>query len=198
MLFKSGLRQGLALIVLGVVLFVTASSFAQAEAPKTTLFDVSIPKSVETVTGNKKLVLDTWLAFWRGDVEAGLANMTDDVTWYLPTSLKVGGLIDGKDALRKFRNSVEPHGSMKIFLELHLRIVGVYGDGNTVVLEDRGKGRLRNGQAYENETVKVVEIENGKIKHVREYADTVKAMAVNALIPESELNLDRRSSTGTP
>jgi ketosteroid isomerase-like protein len=187
--YKSGLNQKLALVAVGIVLLVSAPTFAQAEASKSSS-DVFIPDSVKTVTGNKKLVLDTWLAFWRGDVEAGLANMTDDVTWFNPTSLKVGGMINGKDALRKFRKTVEPHGSYNIFLELHTRIVGIYGDGNTVVLEDTGAGRLKNGQAYENETVKVVEIENGKIKHVREYADTAKAMAVNALVPDHGSSAD--------
>jgi ketosteroid isomerase-like protein len=141
-----------------------------------TNWDVAIPASAEHLTGNKKLVFDTWRAFWRGDVETGLANMTDDVSWFIPGAMKTSGLKDGKDAVRAFRQ-----GNLNIFRENHHTVVGVYGDGNTVILELSAKAVLTNGQPYENAGVTVWEIEDGKIRRVREYVDTHKAMAVNAL-----------------
>jgi ketosteroid isomerase-like protein len=148
--------------------------------------DVSIPEAAQHVSGNKKLVLDTWQAFHRGDVEAGLANMTQDVTWFAPGSGKLSGLKDGKDAVRRFRL-----GLRMPFAELHLNMRGLYADGDTVVMELSSRGRLSNGQPYENAGVTVWEIRDGKIAHVREYADTQKALALTAA-------LEHRPQSGAP
>jgi hypothetical protein len=125
---------------------------------------------------NKLLVKNTWDAFWRGDIDAGLANMADDVTWFTPGTMALSGLKAGKDAIRQFRFS-----ELDIFLELRRTVVGLYGDGNTVILEVRAEGRLRNGDPYENAGCVVWEVENGKIARVRQYVDTQKALAINAI-----------------
>ena len=54
---------------------------------------------------NKSLVYDTWQAFWRGDIEAGLANFADDATWLVPGRLKASGIKRGKEEIRRFRES---------------------------------------------------------------------------------------------
>jgi uncharacterized protein len=123
---------------------------------------------------NKRLVRETWQAFWRGDVEAGLLNMADDVTWFIPGNMKTSGLKRGKAEVGKFR-----HNNLDIFLELQRNVVGLYAEGATVVLEVAASGRLKNGNAYENAGCVVWEIENGKIQRVREYIDTAKAAAIN-------------------
>src|SRR5207245_981446 len=110
--------------------------------------------------GNKQIVLETWLAFQHGDVEAGLANMTEDVTWLAPGANGLSGLKDGKDALRKFRR-----GELKLFTDLHHKVVGIYGDGNTVVMELSSWGHIINGQPYDNAGVTVWDFEGSKIKH---------------------------------
>jgi uncharacterized protein len=148
--------------------------------------EVTIPEVARHVNGNKKLVLDSWQAFHRGDVEGGLTNMSEDVTWLAPGSGKLSGLKDGKDAVRKFRL-----GLRMPFAELHLNMRGLYADGDTVVMELNSRGRLRNGQPYENAGVTVWEIRDGKIAHVREYADTQKALALTAA-------LEHRPPSGAP
>jgi len=142
---------------------------------------VTIPDAAQNLTGNKKLVFDTWVLFWRGDVEGGLANMTDDVTWMVPGAMKTSGLKNGKDAVRKFRQN-----NLKIFTDIQTKVVGIYQDGNTVVMEMSSEATLWNGEPYENAGITVWEIERGKIRHVREYVDTQKAMAVNARFAESQ------------
>ena len=131
---------------------------------------------------NKKLVKDTWDAFWRGDIAAGLANMSDDITWLTPGTMTLSGLRKGKDAIRQFRFT-----ELDIFLELQRTVVGLYGDGDTVILEVKAEGRLRNGEPYENAGCVVWEVENGKIVRVRQYVDTQKALAINKLFEGEKL-----------
>jgi ketosteroid isomerase-like protein len=128
---------------------------------------------------NKKIVKATWDAFWRGDIEAGVANMSDDITWFTQGDMKMAGTKVGKDAIRKFRFT-----ELDVFKDLKRDVVGVYGDGNTVVMELKAVGHLRNGEPYENGGVVVYELDNGKIVRVRQYVDTQKAMALNALFDE--------------
>ena len=136
---------------------------------------------------NKRLVKDTWDAFWRGDIDAGLANMAEDVTWFTPGTMALSGLKTGKDAIRQFR-----FNELDIFLELRRTVVGLYGDGNTVILEVRAEGRLSNGDPYENAGCVVWEVEDGKIKRVRQYVDTQKALAINALFNKPDAAADPR------
>jgi ketosteroid isomerase-like protein len=128
---------------------------------------------------NKKIVKDTWDAFWRGDIEAGVANMADDITWYTQGAMTMAGTKTGKDAIRKFRFT-----ELDVFKELKRTVIGIYGDGNTVVMEMKAVGALRNGEPYENAGVVVWELKDGKIVHVRQYVDTQKAMALNALFDD--------------
>jgi ketosteroid isomerase-like protein len=175
-LSRLGVLRGMAMAALS---FFVRPVFAQQVLSNSPTSDVTIPESAQGLTGDKKLVFDTWVAFWRGDVERGLANMTDDVTWLVPGSMKTSGLKDGKDAVRKFR-----HNNLSLFSEIHTKVVGIYSDGNTVVMEMSSTAKLKNGQPYENAGITVWDMENGKIKRVREYVDTYKAAALNAMIAD--------------
>jgi ketosteroid isomerase-like protein len=128
---------------------------------------------------NKRIVKETWDAFWRGDIEAGVANMSDDITWLAPGSNKMSGLKVGKDAIRQFRFT-----ELGVFRDLQRNVLGLYGDGDTVILEVKAEGHLRNGEPYENAGCVVWQLRDGKIAHVRQYVDTQKAMALNALFKE--------------
>lgn len=130
-----------------------------------------------SIEDNKQLVMATWLAFWRGDIEEGVANMTDDIQWFTPGSNPLCGWKRGKDAIRAFR-----FGELDIFEELNREIIGLYGDGDTVVMESQAVGRLSNGAPYDNAACVVWQIRDGKIHSVRQYVDTEKAAAISALI----------------
>jgi len=139
------------------------------------------------VAANKKIVKDTWDAFWRGDVDAGVANMSDDIAWFTPGTNAMAGWKRGKDAIRQFR-----FNELGIFRELKREVVGMYGDGNTVIMEARATGWLKNGDPYENAGCVVWELENGKIVRVRQYVDTQKAMAISALFDkDGQLKADK-------
>ena len=141
----------------------------QGASKQTTRDSVSIEK-------NKALVIETWQAFWRGDIDAGIDNLADDATWYVPGTNSMSGLKTGKENIRKFRFS-----GRSVFAELRRDIVGLYGDGDIVVMEAHAEGTLKNGAPYTNDGCVVWELKDGKVIHVREYVDTLKAVAIDAL-----------------
>ena len=74
-----------------------------------------------------------------------------------------------------------PAARAKIFPNgLACEIHRVYGDGDTVILELTNRGKLANGKDYENEYCFVFEVENGKVRRVREYVDTQKVVTLTS------------------
>ena len=124
---------------------------------------------------NKEMVKATWTAFGKGDLKTAFANMADNVSWLIPGSIAgVSGVKRGKDEILKFMGSVGavmPEG-------MHSEITRAYADGDTVILEVTSKAKVSNGKSYENEYCFVFEVENGKIRRIREYTDTQKAKEI--------------------
>jgi ketosteroid isomerase-like protein len=55
----------------------------------------------------------------------------------------------------------------------------MWAEGPWVIVEARGRGQLKNGNAYDNRYVFVIETAAGKIRTVREYMDTAYAGRVS-------------------
>lgn len=123
---------------------------------------------------NKELVTKTWRAFISGDLDGALANMSDEISWVIPGNLpNVSGLKRGKDAIRSFGKNAQvafPAGLKSEIHKVHAT------DDNTVVLELTNQGKAANGKDYRNEYCFIFEVENGKVRRIREYVDllTVK------------------------
>jgi|ERR1700722_4606204 ketosteroid isomerase-like protein len=121
---------------------------------------------------NKEMVKATWTAFGKGDIKTAFGNMADNVSWLIPGNISgVSGVKRGKDEIVKFMTSIAgvmPEG-------MHSEISRAYADGDTVILEVTNKAKVSNGKNYENEYCFVFEVENGKIRRIREYTDTQKA-----------------------
>jgi hypothetical protein len=127
-----------------------------------------------TAEQNKEMVTKTWRAFITGDLDTALANMSDEISWVIPGNLKsVSGLKRGKQAVRDFGSNISrafPQG-------LNSEIAKVHAAGDdTVIIELTNHGKAANGKDYRNEYCFVFELENGKVRRVREYVDllTVK------------------------
>ena len=121
---------------------------------------------------NKEMVKTTWMAFAKGDIKTAFGNMADNVSWLVPGSIDgVSGVKRGKDEILKFMAGIGPRleGGMDSVVSR------AYADGDTVILEVTNKAKTKSGKTYENEYAFVFEIENGKIRRVREYTDTQKA-----------------------
>ncbi|MBO0714408.1 MAG: nuclear transport factor 2 family protein [Acidimicrobiales bacterium] len=55
----------------------------------------------------------------------------------------------------------------------------VWAEGSWVTVEARGRGQLKNGNAYDNRYVFIVEVAGDKIRTIREYMDTAYAGRVS-------------------
>lgn len=122
---------------------------------------------------NAEVVRKTWQDLIGGKVEAALANMSEDVSRLIPGNVpNVSGLRRGKEEVRKFVSGIGqafPQG-----LQTEIRKTHAAGDAVIVKLTNRGKAF--NGKDYENEYCFVFELENGKIRRIREYVDMHKVV----------------------
>jgi uncharacterized protein len=97
--------------------------------------------------------------------------MADNVSWLVPGNTPTSGLKRGKEEILKFMS-----GFSQAFPEgMKIEIRKTYCDGDTVILELTNRGKVSNGKNYENEYCFVFELENDKIRRIREYVDTQKA-----------------------
>ena len=130
-----------------------------------------------SVEANKELVTNFWNAFSKGDIKAAFALLSDEISWLIPGNLpNLSGLRQGKAEILNFAR-----GAAKMFPGgLKSEIHRIYGDGNTVLIEMTNRGKLFNGRDYDNEYCFVFEVEEGKIRRVREYVDTQKVKELSA------------------
>jgi len=129
--------------------------------------------SIET---NKELVTNFWSAFAKGDIKTAFASLSDEVSWLIPGNLPISGLRKGKPEILNFAR----HAAKMFPSGLKSELRRIYGDGDTVLIEMVNRGQLFNGRDYENDYCFVFEIENGKIRRVREYVDTQKVAELSA------------------
>ncbi len=123
---------------------------------------------------NERLVLDTWNAFLRGDVRSAFANLTEDATWTVPGLTEISGVKRGKGEIVGFLRVVAqafPNG-------LRSEIRKVHSTPNAVILELTNRSETVAGRAYENDYCFVFDVEDGKIRAIREYVDTERAAAI--------------------
>jgi len=125
-----------------------------------------------TAAQNKEMVVATWTAFGSGDIKTAFANMADNVSWLIPGNIPgTSGVKRGKDEILKFMSGIG-----NVFPEgLKSEITRAHATDDAVILELTNRGKVSNGKFYENEYCFVFELENGKIRRIREYVDTQKA-----------------------
>jgi ketosteroid isomerase-like protein len=124
---------------------------------------------------NKRIAIETWSAMGKGQLDAAMANMSDNVSWLVPGTIPgVSGVKRGKEEIRKFMSGIG-----QVFPEgLQSEVRKSYVDGDTVILELVNRGKVANGKFYENDYCFVFEFEAGKIRRIREYVDTQKAKEI--------------------
>ena len=109
---------------------------------------------------NKRAAMAAWQAFRTRDPGQIAAVFTEDAEWLAPTNNAT---------------AVAPKGPWHIVGRDQIaRSRGFYADGNIVVIEQRLRATLANGNAYDNDYCFVFELENDLIRRVREYMDTAK------------------------
>ncbi|HXE74296.1 MAG TPA: nuclear transport factor 2 family protein [Candidatus Xenobia bacterium] len=125
--------------------------------------------------GAKDLVRGFFSASGRGDIEAALGLLADDVTWTVSGTTSFSGQYVGKKVL--VEKLVGPlFGRLKagIVMTIH----NLVAEGDCVVAEATGEAETREGRPYRNTYCFVFRIRDGKIAGVTEYMDTALVTAV--------------------
>jgi ketosteroid isomerase-like protein len=128
-----------------------------------------------SITDNKQVVLDFFAAGERGDMEACLALLSDDVTWTNIGTTDFSGTYAGKDAV--MHDLIGP-----LFAQLEdgiwSTIENLVAEGDVVVVQSGAKARTLDGVPHDNFYCQGIRIQEGKICSVKEYFDTELAARV--------------------
>jgi len=118
---------------------------------------------------NKQLIQNMFAELSKGNAEAFLGNMTDDVRFTIIGTTKYSGTFNGKQELIS-----KLLGPLSSQLEGGLTITpdNFIADGDYVAMQARGQSKTKTGKSYNNTYCQVFRIANGKVKEVVEYLDT--------------------------
>jgi ketosteroid isomerase-like protein len=118
---------------------------------------------------NKETIRTMFAELGKGNADAFLGSMSDDVKFTLIGNTKFSGVFNGKQEF--IAKVLAPLGAA---LENGLVITpdNLIADGEFVAMQSRGKSTAKNGKSYNNTYCHVFCIANGKIREVTEYLDT--------------------------
>jgi ketosteroid isomerase-like protein len=118
---------------------------------------------------NKKLIQDMFAELSKGNAQAFLNNMADNVKFTIIGTTKYSGTCNGKQEL--ISKVLQP---LTAQLEGGLTITpeNFIADGDYVAMQARGKSNTKSGGTYNNTYCQVFRIANGKVQEVTEYLDT--------------------------
>jgi len=130
---------------------------------------------IENKNDNLKVVQDFYGALGKGDIPTVLSMITDDAEWDMPHPRNVvpfGGKWKGKEEVTKFFQVMHDTVQVKGF-----ELQEFLADKNKVIVIGKMKGvAISTGKEYENDLVAVWTVENGKIKGMRDFMDTVQGI----------------------
>lgn len=121
---------------------------------------------------NKKTALAFWEKFSKLDVEGAMALTSDDITWWIagnPKKFPLAGLRDKAKFGDLFQAilKVAPKG-------IQMKPLVLTAEGNRVAMESESYAETNTGIIYRNQYHYLMYFsDDGKIKAVREYLDTM-------------------------
>jgi uncharacterized protein len=120
-------------------------------------------------TENKEMIRTMFAELGKGNADAFLGAMSDDVKFMLIGNTKFSGAFNGKQEL-----VAKVLAPLSAALEGGLTITpdNLIADGEFVAMQSRGKSTAKNGKPYNNTYCHVFRITNGKIREITEYLDT--------------------------
>jgi ketosteroid isomerase-like protein len=118
---------------------------------------------------NKQLMQQVFDELAKGNSQALVEAMADDVAWHITGTTKFSRTYSGKATL--INELVGPLFS-QIEDQLTMTADRFIADDNYVVVECRGKATTKTGRPYNNKYCFVFRVEDRKIKEVTEYMDT--------------------------
>lgn len=127
------------------------------------------------IANNKQVVLNFYEAGTRGDMDACLALIADDVSWTNIGSTRFSGTQVGKQAL--LENLLGPLFS-QLKSGIATNLVRLVAEDDIVVAQTTGVAETTAGVPYNNTYCQVMRIRDGQIAEVMEYMDTALIDAV--------------------
>ena len=118
---------------------------------------------------NKQCIQNMFAELSKGNANAFLDNMADNVRFTIIGTTKFSGTFNGKKEL--VEKLLTPLGSQ---LEGGLTVTpeNLIAEGDFVAMQARGKSTTKSGKSYNNTYCQVFRLANGKVQEVTEYLDT--------------------------
>ena len=118
---------------------------------------------------NKQLIQNMFAELSKGNAEAFLGSMADDVRFTIIGTTKYSGTFNGKQEL-----VAKLLGPLTAQLEGSITLTpdNFIADGDHVAMQAHGKANTKTGKSYNNTYCQVFHIANGKVQEVTEYLDT--------------------------
>ena len=118
---------------------------------------------------NKQVVRDFYETANRGDMDACLGLLAEDLVWTNIGSTRFSGTYSGKQAV--LEELIGPlFGQLRAGISS--RIDRLVSEGDVVVAETSGTAETLDGVAYNNTYCQIFTIRDGRISQVNEYFDT--------------------------
>ena len=118
---------------------------------------------------NKKLIQDMFAELSKGNAQAFLNAMADDVRFTIVGTTKYSGTCNGKQELI---NKVLTPLTSQLEGGLTITPENFIAEGDYVAMQARGKSTTKSGKSYDNTYCQVFRIANNKVQEVTEYLDT--------------------------
>ena len=118
---------------------------------------------------NKRFISNMFIELSKGNTEAFLGSIADDVRYTIIGTTKYSGTFNGKQELIN-----KLLGPLTAQLEGGIAVTpdNLIADGDYVAMQAHGKAQSKNGRSYDNTYCHVFRIANGKVQEVTEYLDT--------------------------
>jgi len=116
-------------------------------------------------------------AFDRGDFEASLAFLDEDVEWIDPPEVPGAGVHHGRDEVRRW--FVRWLGAWESYVAKAEEVIGA-GDQVVVVNYERGRGK-GSGVEVENRSANVFDLREGKVTRKRPFRTRTEALEAAGL-----------------
>jgi len=132
-------------------------------------------KPLMSALDNKKLIEEIFAAAGNPDSAARdralfTASLAEDVTWTVMGQYSWSRTFRGKDAVL---NDLLGHVRSQLVDRGRTVAHRLIAEGDYVVVEAKGDNLTRSGMRYDNDYCLVYRLEDGKIKEIREYCDSV-------------------------
>jgi len=118
---------------------------------------------------NKELVRNMFAELSKGNGQAFLDGMADNVRFTIIGTTKYSGTCNGK---QEILNKVLMPLSAQLEGGLTITPDNFIADGDYVALQAHGNSRTKSGGTYNNTYCQVFRIASGKVQEVTEYLDT--------------------------